>query len=168
VIGLFNWSNTNATFETSLDRIGLPADHDYVLFDFWSNQLLPLAKGRLDVSVPAQSCRILAVRPTVDRPQLLSTSRHVTQGIVDVLAEHWNRGANTLTGRSQVVANDPYELRVVLPDNGQHWSVARAELSATDQAAGSTITVNARDGLVRATLHAATSREVGWTLGFRR
>jgi hypothetical protein len=168
VIGLFNWSDTNATFDTSLERLGLPANGDYVAFDFWGDQLLPLAKGRLDVSVPARSCRILAVRPAWDRPQLLSTSRHVTQGIVDVLAEKWNRGTKTLTGRSQVVANDPYELRVLLPATGQPWSVARAELSAADQAIGATITISAQAGLARATIHAPTSREVGWTLRFRR
>jgi len=170
VIGLFNWGNTNATFDTSLERIGLPADGDYMAFDFWGNQLLPLAKGRLDVSVPAQSCRILAVRPVSDWPQLLSTSRHVTQGIVDVLAEKWNRGAKTLTGRSQVVANDPYELRIVLPATGQPWSVAGAGLSATDRAAGVMIDVNAGTSpdLVRVTIRSATSREVGWSLRLQR
>jgi hypothetical protein len=167
VVGLFNWSDTNATFDTSLERLGLPANGAYVAFDFWSNELLAPIKDRLNVAVPARSCRILAVRPALDRPQLLSTSRHVTQGIVDVLAEQWNRGRKTLAGRSQVVANDPYELRVVLPATGQPWSVARAELSAADQATGATIRVAETGGLVRVTIHTATSREVGWILRFR-
>ena len=87
VVGLFNWSDKPATIECGLDRIGLDATKEYVAFDYWQNALLPPIKGRLQIEMPAQSCRVLAVRPRSDRPQLLSTSRHVTQGIVDVIEE---------------------------------------------------------------------------------
>ncbi len=169
VIGLFNWSDTNVTFDTSLERIGLPANRTYAAFDFWGNALLAPIKDHLNVTVPAQSCRILAVRPELDRPQLLSTSRHVTQGIVDVLAEKWSGSAKTLSGDSKVVANDPYELRVVLPASDKPWSVSAAEVTAADREAGVTIAVNAGSSsdLVRVTIRSTTSRDVTWSLRFR-
>jgi hypothetical protein len=40
----------------------------------------------------------------------LSTSRHITQGLIDVLEERFD--GQTLSGKSLVVADDPYELRI--------------------------------------------------------
>ena len=90
---------------------------EYVAFDYWGNEA-PSIKGRLKIKVPGESCRILAVRPRAEHPQLISTSRHVTQGMVDVLSEAWDAGSRTLRGKSRVVANDPYELRILLPGDG--------------------------------------------------
>jgi hypothetical protein len=67
------------------------------------------------------SCRVLAIRPVSTHPQLISTSRHVTQGILDVLEENWNDQTMTLSGISRVVANDPYELRAVVPIGEKSW-----------------------------------------------
>ena len=70
-------------------------------FDFWGNQLLPPIEGRLKVTLPPTSCMILAVRPEADHPQVISTSRHVTQGMVDLLEEKWDAATKTLSGRSK-------------------------------------------------------------------
>ncbi|HWH68938.1 MAG TPA: glycoside hydrolase family 36 protein, partial [Candidatus Sulfotelmatobacter sp.] len=75
VVGIFNWESKEQTFEYALDRLGLNRDTEYVAFDYWQNTLMPCIQGRLQLSVPAQSCRILAVRPRANHPQLLSTSR---------------------------------------------------------------------------------------------
>jgi hypothetical protein len=120
----------------------------------------------LQLSVPPQSCRILAVRPRLDRPQLLSTSRHITQGIVDVREENWIDADKILRGRSQLVGNDPYELRLALPAKGQGWSVKAVAISARDRAAGVKTTVKETDGLVRVTLESPASREVSWSIRF--
>jgi hypothetical protein len=33
---------------------------------------------------------VLALRPVVDHPQVVGTSRHITQGIVDLSDEKWD------------------------------------------------------------------------------
>ena len=91
-----------------------------------ANERLPAVAGSLKLSVPKQSCRILALRKKADHPQLLSTSRHVTQGIVDVKEESWDAASRTLKGVSEVVAGDPYELRIVLPEGGA-WTDAQVD-----------------------------------------
>ena len=83
----------------------------------------------LTAELPAASCRVLAVRPVADCPQLLSTSRHVTQGIVDVLEEHWDAATRTLSGTSRVVGDDPYELRIVVPAGDGSWIVREVSVS---------------------------------------
>ncbi len=113
VIGLFNWDSTEKTFDESLAKIGIPGDGEQIAFDFWSNALTPPFKGRLTQTVRPQSCAVLAVRPVLDRPQLISTSRHITQGMVDVKEERWDAKTRTLSGVSQTVAGDRYELRLL-------------------------------------------------------
>ncbi len=83
-----------------------------------------------------------------DYPQLVSTSRHVTQGVVDVLSESWDASRRVLSGSSRVVAGDLYELRVALPAQGS-WVVdnvtcGKSTLVAVDasDAAGARVKVN--------------------------
>lgn len=167
VIGLFNWSDREEVFDYSLERLGLAGDTEYTAFDYWQNALVPPMKGRLRLAVPAQSCRILAVRPRADHPQLLSTSRHVTQGIVDVTEETWRPADRALQGRSRLVAGDPYELRIVLPQSGPRWTSDAAGVLPQDLSAGVTAAIAEKDDLVRVTLTSPVSREVGWSVRFK-
>ena len=160
VIGLFNWSQSEKTFTDSLKKIGLDPESEYVAFDYWKNSLVPVIKDRLQVSVPGQSCCVLAVRPIANHPQLISTSRHITQGIVDVLDEKWNAVSKTLIGRSKIVGGDPYELRIVLPD--KNWTAASVECSA-----GTKATFSQSDNLLRATIHSEKSDDITWSVKFK-
>jgi hypothetical protein len=166
VIGLFNWEEKEAVIESRLDRIGMGDTGPYVAFDYWDKKLLPPLEGTLRATVPGRSCRVLAVRRAADHPQLISTSRHVTQGMVDVLEEKWDAGESTLRGRSKLIANDPYELRVALPAGGKGWTLADADASADDRAAGVKLSHKQEDGLVRVPIAAPAAREVIWTLKF--
>jgi hypothetical protein len=164
VIGIFNWQSAEQAFDYSLARLGLKPDTEYVAFDYWRNTLVKPMKDRLEISVPAQSCCVLAVRPVADHPQLLSTSRHITQGIVDVTEEKWDAANKTLSGRSKVVGGDPYELRIVLPHDG-NWSAKSATLAQGDQAEIKLGPANA-DGLLRVAIHSPASREIAWSVSF--
>ncbi len=163
VIGLFNWSDHEANFDTSLKHIGLPED-EYMGFDFWGNKPVPNLRGNLALEVPGQSCRIISVRPVSDHPQLISTSRHVSQGIIDVREEHWADATRTLAGQSLIVGHDPYELRVALPKDG--WKVEKAALSPADLGAGATVSFTQEPGLMRARIVSPQSRRIGWKIRF--
>lgn len=123
VLALYNWNNEEADLNVFLARCELPTDVEYVAFDFWANKFVPPFRGSVLSTVPAHGCRILAVRAVGDRPILLSTSRHITQGIVDVKSEKWDALSNTIFGQSEAVAGDPYELRIYAP---QGWKVQSA------------------------------------------
>jgi hypothetical protein len=168
VIGLFNWDDEAINFDLPLERLGISGNRSYLAFDYWGNALLPRFKGQLRVSVPAQSCRVLAIRPALDRPQLISTSRHVTQGIVDVIEEKWDDASKTLTGKSRVVGGDPYELRVAIDAGNNSWKLESCHVSADDKAASVRVTAQQADNLVRARILADAGRDVSWTIRFRR
>lgn len=128
VIGLFNW-NEKEPIEITCDmgKLGLNPNTTYVAFDFWEKEFVEPIRDVLRQDLPAGACRVLAVRPAADHPQLLSTSRHIAQCLVDVLRETWDPTSKTLSGTSHTVAGDPYELRIALP-MGTTWEVREASL----------------------------------------
>ncbi|HEY3319647.1 MAG TPA: NPCBM/NEW2 domain-containing protein [Planctomycetota bacterium] len=164
VIALYNWESKALTVELPLARMGMNAETQYVAFDFWANTVLPPFKGTLRSSLPKESCQILAVRPLLERPFLLSTSRHITQGIVDVVGEKWDDAGTALNGKSNVVASDPYELRVITPVEPKSWKVVKAELGA--DAAGAEIKFVQTGPLVRATITSPKSCAISWKIAF--
>jgi hypothetical protein len=102
-----------------------------VAFDFWEKKFVEPICGTLKQELPGGTCRILAVRPAADHPQLLSTSRHIAQCTVDVLRETWDHASRTLSGTSNIVAGDPYEVRIALP-TGTPWKVHEATLGTQE------------------------------------
>jgi len=164
VLGLYNWKPEPSQMVVALAKVGLPVADEYAVFDFWKNELVPAAQQSLTVTVAGNACRILAVRPWLSRPFLLSTSRHVSQGIIDVLAENWNAEQQTLAGRSAVVGGDPTELRIVPGAAKQAWSLTAAEVSAEDRAAGVTLTTKTEANLIRVTIQSPAGREVHWSV----
>jgi hypothetical protein len=165
VVGLFNWADKEATFDEALARIGLP-EEEYDAFDYWGNALASPCKGRLRVPVPAQSCAVLSLRPAAAHPQLLSTSRHVTQGMVDVTEETWNEAARELSGSSQVVGNDPYELRILLRTTGGRWTPVSAGIADADRDAGVRLEQKREEDLFRLSLRSPQRRSVRWQVRF--
>jgi hypothetical protein len=166
IVALFNWDKQPATISCTTERIGLPPATEYVAFDFWANKFIAPFRGALKADLPGHSCRVLAVRPVADHPQLLSTSRHITQGIVDVTDENWDATKSVLSGVSKVVEKDPFELRVVVPVGTASWRVAALSVSPEDEAAGVQVHVRQDGPKIRATLSSDSSREVRWSVRF--
>jgi hypothetical protein len=120
VVAVFNWTDSASTsIRLAPADLGL-APGRYAYYDAWSKRLLAAASEPVTLPLPPSACRVLTVRPLLDRPQLVGTSRHVTQGADDLEQLTWDPAAMTIHGTSRVVANDPYELRFTLPPG---WSL---------------------------------------------
>jgi len=159
LVGLFNWQHKKqASITYDMKKLGLDKSKTYIAFDYWRNRLSSNIKGRLSETLPGATCRILALKPQSDHPQLISTSRHITQGVIDVLEENW--AGKTLSGKSKVVGDDPYELRIALPAKG-NWKAIEA---AAD---GANVKLGAPEkGLVRATITTPKNKTVAWRISF--
>jgi hypothetical protein len=182
VIGLYNWESTARTITYDAAKAGLDGTKTYHAFDFWNKQPLGDFKGEFKFDVPAESCRVIAVRADEGHPVLVSTSRHVTQGIVDVTDEKWKD--ETLSATSQVVGNDPYEIRIAndIEETKEFhgcWRFISSTVSDADKAAGVTITripYQPRPLELSETvapwhlfqINSPTSRPVQWTLKFEK
>ena len=161
VVGLFNWHEKNAAdISYDMRKLGLDGKTTYTAFDFWANKFVGPVQGAMKQTVPGGTCRILALKPQADHPQLLSTSRHITQGLIDVLEEKWDAGKKTLSGRSQVVGDDSYEMRIALPA-GSSWKAKGVS------AEGAEIKIGAADtNGVRVTIDTPKSADIAWSVTF--
>jgi hypothetical protein len=164
VVGLFNFERQPLKINHTAQWLGIDPAKTYHAFDFWANRPLPDVKGRLTADLPARACRAIALRAAEDHPLVVSTSRHVTQGIIDLTGETWHGGQ--LSGTSALIGGDTYELRIAGLGDGGDWRLARADVSPADAAAGVKISQKSRDGLLRVTLRAPATRPVQWTLSF--
>lgn len=166
VLGIYNWESKPASISYNAAKAGLDGTKTYHAFDFWSQSPLPDFKGEFKFDLAPESCRVIAVRAAEDHPVLLSTSRHVTQGIVDVTHEAWDAPSATISAQSNVVANDPCELRIAGLADGEKWKPVAVELSAADQAAGISATMKVEADLLRVTIKSPVSRTVKWSVKF--
>jgi len=126
VVGVFNF-NENQAERTLLSwaELGLPAHQPVHVFDFWNAEYLGAWRGGLAVPLAPASCRVLTLLPCEDRIQLVSTSRHITQGWVDLLDTSANASGTEQRGTSRVVKDDPYEIRFAFPP-GTNFAVKLA------------------------------------------
>ena len=169
VVGLFNWNDKqDLVVDRSLANIGLSDRAEYVAYEYWSNQLTAPFKGSLKRTLAPATCAILSIKAVIDHPQLISTSRHITQGIVDVAEEKWAGRSRELSGISKVVGGDPYELRVLTYSAKGIWTLKSVEVSKKDQEAGVTISAKTESDLVRIVIQSGESREVKWAVRFER
>jgi hypothetical protein len=173
VMGLFNWDSTNQSVACTSEKAGLDSDKNYYAFDFWDNRPAPSFRKEFHYEVPAQSCRVLALRATTDHPVLVSTSRHVTQGLVDVTEENWSGRRERLSGNSSVIAYDPYELRIAgLNDGRKGWRVEEVTVSDFDKMSG--VKIEARPVLpgeadwLRVLINSPDSKVVHWSIKFSK
>ena len=172
VLGLYNWDSEPKAIGYDAAKAGLDGGATYHAFDFWSQQALSDFKGAFKFGVPGESCRVIALRKAVGHPVLVSTSRHVTQGILDVTEEQWNDRSSTLSAVSLLVADYPCELRIAgLADGGKRWKPEAVELSRKDRAAGVAVTFyrgrNEEHGWCRVCLSSPDNRAVPWIVRFK-
>ena len=142
------------------DELGLEPAHGYLVYDLWDDRFLGLHGDRLKVLVRLADCVVLALRAATGVPQLVSTSRHVTQGGVDLLELHWDGAANELTGTSRVVENDEYAATVYVPHD--------YEFMGTEADIAGVQARHVTPSTVRLTLQSLTSKPVRWKLKFNR
>jgi hypothetical protein len=161
VIGLFNWDDkAPAKISVPVAKLGLPPSKagGYVGFDYWEQRLLEPIGETLEAELPPGSCKVIAIRPARNRPQVISTSRHVTQGMIDLLEEKWDDREETLNGTSKVVAGDAYEIRLIAN------SPISVSLSKEDRDAGVTIEFKEPGPNHRIVIKSRANRTVRWRL----
>lgn len=173
VVGVFNFYDKPLKVDYSFAKMGLDPAKTYHAFDFWGNKPVADISGSIKEEVAPMSCRVLALRAKEGRPVLVSTSRHVSQGILEVKEEGWfemkeeARKEGVLSGTSALIGSDAYELRIAGLKDGKGWKLAKAKVSAADAVAGVKIeALPSEEGWLRLKVTSPTSREVGWSVVF--
>ncbi len=116
VVAVFNWDDKEKTETVALaEDLGLDPERDYIVFDFWDQKLKEVARKKVTASIPAHGTDVLVIRPVLERPQLLATSRHIT-GAVSIQKLDWDENRSTLSGVSEIVPGASYSIFVHVPE----------------------------------------------------
>ncbi|MDP2895866.1 MAG: alpha-galactosidase [bacterium] len=146
--------------KVSFRRLGLDPSISHLVYDFWADHFLGEHRGSLTTLVKLAACRVLAFHPALGRPQLLSTSRHVTQGAIELKDLRWDESRCELKGKSDLVAEDDYRIVVHVPTNYKLVEV-QADCSESRADTGPT-------HLVRLWLKHPRDKTVSWRAKFEK
>lgn len=116
VVALFN-PDLDAAVERrfALSRLGLDPAKTYLAFDFWRQRLLGEVRNELVATIEPGSVTLLALHAATGRPQLLSTSRHVTQGALELEDVRFSSAEGVLSGVSIGPKRSAHDVFVYVP-----------------------------------------------------
>lgn len=90
---------------------------EYHLYDYTKDEYLGCVDTRFFVELDSCESRIVAVRKAKDCPQILSTSRHVTQGAAEIEDMAWDEDEKILKIKANLVKDDKYTITLYVPDD---------------------------------------------------
>jgi hypothetical protein len=149
-------------FTAKLDAakdLRLDPTKEYIAYEFWTKELIGTFKGTFAIRpLNAYDCDIYSIVEKLDRPVLVSTSRHVRQMAFDIKDLAYDSRQRSLRGVSRAVAGDPYQLRFYVPEG---FSATRAELSENLAA-----TLKTEGRLLTVDYTSTTGKDVEWKVFF--
>lgn len=138
--------------------LGLIPQENFHIYDFWNDTYLGLFSGNdvLSQELRPGEARMMSVRKAVNYPQVLSTDRHLMQGLIELSDVNWSKPDKKLSGKAQLIGGE--SLKIAIACNG--WSVVSANAeNATSQ-------FQIKDNLVILELFSDTNQTVNWQLFF--
>lgn len=126
VAAVFNWEDEAAPKTISLGKdLNLEKGRKYLIFDFWNQKLKEVTRDKITSLIPAHGTRVYMIKPLLNRPQLVATSRHIT-GAVSLKQIAWDSAKSILSGSSEIVEGQPYSLFIHVPE-GMEVSKVKAD-----------------------------------------
>ena len=114
VSGVFNMKETADKRVVKFDDDLHLADGKYLVYDYFRNEFLGICENEIELDFVPYEVRVLALRPFKAVPQVVSTSRHITQGAAEIKDMAFE--SNTISLTADLVANDSYTVSVYVPD----------------------------------------------------
>lgn len=111
VVSLFNTSDEETEAECIFEELGIESGNKLV-FEFWSKSFEKT--NRIKTTLAPFETKVYAVREDKGVPTIVSTSRHITQGALELAEIVYDN--KTLSFVSELVENDPYTVSVYIPD----------------------------------------------------
>ncbi len=86
LVALINWKDKRADVEAPIEKIDAHGDHH--AFEFWRGAYLGISDRKLGpFHLPPHSCYFITMIPRSDKPRVLSTSFHMSQGAMGIAEE---------------------------------------------------------------------------------
>ncbi len=116
VLNVFNVKDDKNGVRVDLQKDLSLSNDDYLVFDYTSDKFVGVINQSFDVELDGCESKIFSIRKKLIIPQIISTSRHISQGAFEIKIVNWCDDCNTLTVESEVIANVPYTVTLYVPD----------------------------------------------------
>ena len=145
VLHRLNWPRgKNRDLEAAtikFSELGLDPSREYLVYEFWTGEFLGVQYKHFQLeALEPYGLESLAIREKLDRPQMLSTNRHLSQGAAEVEMMRWEE--DRLIGRSRMVVEDEYVLSIFVPENYHFISARVDEKPAQSSIEGSVLKIS--------------------------
>ncbi|HAS84209.1 MAG TPA: hypothetical protein DCS43_16405 [Verrucomicrobia bacterium] len=106
--------------QASTGSLGLEPDACYHAFEFWTQAYLGVlaGTGKLSVKLRGGESAMVSLRKVEAQPQVISTNRHIMQGMMECHELKWSGTRNMFSGKVDVVGGEAFVL--TMADNGKN------------------------------------------------
>ncbi len=98
-VGVFNFEDDAQERTIELSSLGLPADSEVAVFEFWEEKFLGEFRERVTVALAPGTARILLIHRLPAQPAVIATNLHVLGGFHEIQRLAWDEQRLTLSGR---------------------------------------------------------------------
>jgi hypothetical protein len=154
ITGAYNLTTKDSSRTLSLTEDLHLEEGTYLVYDFFRDAFLGRVTDSIELDFVPYEARILSVRKCTDKPQLISTSRHITQGAAEI--KDMQTEGNTISITADLVAHDTYTVTFYVPD-GYKLDTYEGFESHTES-----------DNLVRLTFIPEETKEYKFSVSFKK
>ena len=113
-LALVNWDDEPRTVSHNLAALGV-AGPRFAAYDVWAEQPMADVQQTLAATIAPHTTLTIALRSAATRPQIIGTTRHIVQGVIDMGEEQWDAATRTLRGKSVQLDGRPYAITIAVP-----------------------------------------------------
>jgi len=159
VLARFNWGEiTLPATNVQFADLGLSIEDKYLVYEFWTKKFVGVFKNGFPVVETApREVQMYAIRKKLNRPQIVSTNRHISQGGVDLVDVKWDENNLTLSGKSKVIKQDTYTITIFVPNEFKIVNAKMNNISTEIKLNGGIKTIN---------IIPDKSEEIEWFISF--
>ncbi len=95
---VFNLEEKKEKIVVDFAKLGLTGGDEYLVWEFWGNEFLGRHRSQIAIELAKTSVKLLLIKKVPDKPDVLSTDMHLTQGGVELKNLKWSESLKELSG----------------------------------------------------------------------
>lgn len=123
---LFNWGTNESygkprpestqEYAIPISFPGVNPDKKYIVAETWSNEFIGVFEGTFSATLEPRTVKVFTFNEMTDRPQIISSFRHITMTKRDFEDISWDENTMTLSVEQNVIEGFDYEILVYAPE----------------------------------------------------
>ncbi len=164
VTGLFNFDALKPVIlDLNWKELGIETEGPVHVFDFWNGEYMGAWEAGISLEIMPASVRVLTLVPDNGKIQLVSTSRHITQGWIDLRELRSDKQGTAISGVSTLPSGNNYKLYFACP-RGEYYRIKSATAVMGKQKLP--VSIVSHQGWSEVAFTAPSTGDIEWTVTF--